>query len=335
MFEELKGKKVLFISTKNLDYLRNTQEIRLLAEQASQLDVIAFPDKSYPLRLMKVFWKLLRARCRQYQAVFVGFAPQLVVPFWGWKLKKSRLYIDFFISMYDTLCFDRKKVSPASFLGKRLLGADRRTLSRADVIVADTRAHGEYFCRELGADPDKVKVLYLEADREIYYPHRAERPREAEGKYVVLYFGSVLPLQGVDIVLGAAELLKDRKEICFYIIGPVNGKLQAPQGGNIHYIPWLDQKKLSDYIAFSDLCLAGHFCASIDKARRTIPGKAYIYRAMEKPMILGDNAANRELYSDREPGIYFVEMGSSAKLAEKIMAIKKERDQNENFFEKN
>ena len=139
----------------------------------------------------------------------------------------------------------------------------------------------------------------------------------------------------MDIVLGAAELLKDRKEICFYIIGPVNGKLQAPQGGNIHYIPWLDQKKLSDYIAFSDLCLAGHFCASIDKARRTIPGKAYIYRAMEKPMILGDNAANRELYSDREPGIYFVEMGSSAKLAEKIMAIKKERDQNEDFFEKN
>ncbi len=335
MFEELKGKKVLFISTKNLDYLRNTQEIRLLAEQASQLDVIAFPDKSYPLRLLKVFWKLLLTGCRQYQAVFVGFAPQLVVPFWGWKLKKSRLYIDFFISMYDTLCFDRKKVSPASFLGKRLLGADRRTLSRADVIVADTRAHGEYFCRELGADPDKVKVLYLEADREIYYPHRAERPWEAEGKYVVLYFGSVLPLQGVDIVLGAAELLKDRKEICFYIIGPVNGKLQAPQGENIHYIPWLDQKKLSDYIAFSDLCLAGHFCASIDKARRTIPGKAYIYRAMEKPMILGDNAANRELYSDREPGIYFVEMGSSAKLAEKIMAIKKERDQNEDFFEKN
>ena len=335
MFEELKGKKVLFISTKNLDYLRNTQEIRLLAEQASQLDVIAFPDKSYPLRLLKVFWKLLLTGCRQYQAVFVGFAPQLVVPFWGWKLKKSRLYIDFFISMYDTLCFDRKQVSPASFLGKRLLGADRRTLSRADVIVADTRAHGEYFCRELGADPDKVKVLYLEADREIYYPHRAERPWEAEGKYVVLYFGSVLPLQGVDIVLGAAELLKDRKEICFYIIGPVNGKLQAPQGGNIHYIPWLDQKKLSDYIAFSDLCLAGHFCASIDKARRTIPGKAYIYRAMEKPMILGDNAANRELYSDREPGIYFVEMGSSAKLAEKIMAIKKERDQNEDFFEKN
>ena len=335
MFEELKGKKVLFISTKNLDYLRNTQEIRLLAEQASQLDVIAFPDKSYPLRLMKVFWKLLLTGCRQYQAVFVGFAPQLVVPFWGWKLKKSRLYMDFFISMYDTLCFDRKKVSPSSFLGKRLLGADRRTLSRADVIVADTRAHGEYFCRELGADPDKVKVLYLEADREIYYPHRAERPWEAEGKYVVLYFGSVLPLQGVDIVLGAAELLKDRKEICFYIIGPVNGKLQAPQGGNIHYIPWLDQKKLSDYIAFSDLCLAGHFCASIDKARRTIPGKAYIYRAMEKPMILGDNAANRELYSDREPGIYFVEMGSSAKLAEKIMAIKKERDQNEDFFEKN
>ena len=36
MFQELKNKKVLFITTKNLDYLRNTQELRLLREQAAR-----------------------------------------------------------------------------------------------------------------------------------------------------------------------------------------------------------------------------------------------------------------------------------------------------------
>lgn len=319
MFEELKNKKVLFITTKNLDYLRNTQEIRQLKEKTDFLSVIGATDKSYPKRLLKVYGKLLATSCKDYDVIFVGFAPQLVVPFFQWKFRKKRLYIDFFISMYDTLAFDRKKFKPGSVFGKLLARLDRKTLKAADRIIADTRAHGKYFAEEFGADPQKIQVMYLEADRSIYYPHKVEKPAGAKGKYTVLYFGSVLPLQGVDIVLEAAERLKVREDICFYIIGPVGEKMKKPSGPDIHYIPWLSQDKLSDYIAFSDLCLAGHFNKEINKAKRTIPGKAYIYRAMEKPMILGENPANHELYSEKDPGISFVEMGSGKKLAEKIL----------------
>ena len=319
MFEELKNKKVLFITTKNLDYLRNTQEIRQLKEKTDFLSVIGTKDKSYPMRLLKVYWRILTRSCKKYDAVFVGFSPQLVVPFFKWKFRKSKIYIDFFISMYDTLAFDRKKFKPESVFGKLLAWLDRKTLKAADKIIADTRAHAKYFSEELGADPEKMQVMYLEADTSIYYPHQIEKPEPAKGKYTVLYFGSILPLQGVDIVLEAAERLKDRTDICFYIIGPIGEKMTKPSGPNIHYIQWLSQDKLSDYIAFSDLCLAGHFNREINKAKRTIPGKAYIYRAMEKPMILGENPANHELYSEKEPGIGFVEMGSGKKLAEKIL----------------
>ena len=319
MFEELKNKKVLFITTKNLDYLRNTQEIRQLKEKTDFLSVIGTKDKSYPMRLLKVYWRILTRSCKKYDAVFVGFSPQLVVPFFKWKFRKNKLYIDFFISMYDTLAFDRKKCKPESLFGKLLAWFDRKTLKEADGIIADTWAHAKYFEEEFGADPEKIQVMYLEADKSIYYPHRVEKPAQAKGKYTVLYFGSVLPLQGVDIVLEAAEILKDREDICFYIIGPIGEKMAKPSGSNIHYIQWLSQDKLSDYIAFSDLCLAGHFNKEINKAKRTIPGKAYIYRAMEKPVILGENPANHELYSEEDPGINFVEMGSGKKLAEKIL----------------
>ena len=40
----IEGKKVLFISTKNRDYLRNVQEIRLLEEHAAAVTVVAEPD---------------------------------------------------------------------------------------------------------------------------------------------------------------------------------------------------------------------------------------------------------------------------------------------------
>ena len=56
MFEELAGKKVLFVTTKNLDYLRNTQEIRLLQQAGASVTVIGTREKSYPVRLLKVFF---------------------------------------------------------------------------------------------------------------------------------------------------------------------------------------------------------------------------------------------------------------------------------------
>lgn len=57
------------------------------------------------------------------------------------------------------------------------------------------------------------------------------------------------------------------------------------------------------------------------KPKERIPGKAYLYHAVGKPMILGENLANHELFSEQEKGIYFVEMGSGEKLAEKIKKI--------------
>ena len=41
-------------------------------------------------------------------------------------------------------------------------------------------------------------------------------------------------------------------------------------------------------------------------------------------MILGENPANRELYSEDMDGIYFVEMGNPSALAKKILEIKGE-----------
>ena len=57
MFEELKNKKVLFITTKKFRLFTNTQEIRQLKEKTDFLSVIGTKDKSYPMRLLKVYWE--------------------------------------------------------------------------------------------------------------------------------------------------------------------------------------------------------------------------------------------------------------------------------------
>lgn len=323
MFQELKGKKVLFITTKNLDYIRNTQEINLLQETA-YLDIIGFFDKNYLKRIIKIYFKLLLLNKSKYDVIFCGFAPQLIVPFWKIKFHNSIFYIDFFISLYDTFVNDRKRVKKGTVFAKILKKIDIMTLKRADRIIVDTKAHGNYFVKELGADAKKIVVLYLEADKTIYFPRTVKKSKIFENKFLVLYFGSILPLQGVNVILDAIEILKDNQKIHFVIIGPVEKNSANMNLNNVTFINWLPQSELANYIAQADLCLAGHFEKSIGKARRTIAGKTYIYKAMNKAVVLGDNEANRELFKEGN-GNYFVPMSNANALAELIERIYQEK----------
>lgn len=315
------NKNVLFITTKNLDYLRNTQEIEIIKESADKIKIIGYEDKSYIKRLIKVYWNILTASVKKYDIIFVGFAPQLILPLFAWKFKNKEIIIDFFISVYDTMVNDRKKFKDKGLCSRLCKWLDTKCIKCGQYIISDTKTHGDYFAHEFGVERSKINTLYLKADRSIYYPRQQLKPEEIKDKFIVLYFGSVLPLQGIEVIMDAMNRLKDIPDIYFYFIGPVKDSITKIKGDNIKYIKWLNQEKLAEYISYSDLCLAGHFNKEINKARRTIPGKAYIYETMEKPMILGDNRATRELFSEDDRH-FFVEMGNGQALADKILQIK-------------
>ena len=311
---QFEGKRVLYITTKNLDYIRVTQEIDYLQQRAAGITVIGSKSKSYPKRLAYVWLSLMRQSMRDVDVAFVGFSPQLVVPFFKRKLKKRQLFIDFFISVYDTMIMDRKKFRDGGLVAKLTHKLDEATIKSADYVVCDTVAHGTFFAEEFEKEIDKIYVYYLHANEAIYHPMADVGIEAKSEKKKVLYFGSILNLQGVDVILDALREFADDDRISFEIIGPISDKMHKPIQSNVTYIDWLTQEDLAKHIAAADLCLAGHFSGDIMKAKRTIPGKAYIYEAMEKPMILGDGMANHELFNADEKHI-FVEMGNPKALA--------------------
>lgn len=319
------GKNILFLSTKNRDYIRNQQEINLLKGKANSYEEIVFSDKSYIKRILKVYLSCCKGIWRRADIIFVGFAPQLVFPFLGIWMRKKTVVIDFFISMYDTFVCDRKKFKKSSWIAKLLHQIDEITLQRCHHIIVDTKTHGAYFSEEFHVSPEKLEVMYLEADLSVYDSSKYMEERDEE-VLKVLYFGSILPLQGVEVILEAVRLLENQRNIVFTIIGPIKEKDNIETYSNVKFYRWLSQEQLAEQIARADLCLAGHFNAEIGKARRTIPGKAYIYEAMNKPMVLGENEANRELFQEDDRH-FFVEMGNAAALAAKITSIKK-KDRN-------
>lgn len=328
--KDIKGKNILYIATKNSDYIRVSQEIKIVKEQGKNIEIIAFSDKSYLIRILKVYAKLLITNVKQYDVIMIGFMAQMVIPIFMWKFRKRCVMTDFFISIYDTLVFDRKKIKEKSLAARICREVDRLTIKKSTFLLSDTKAHGQYFVEELGAKVDNIYVLYLKADSHIYYPRVVEKPEEYQGKYIVLYFGSILPVQGVDIVMETIRNMEAINDIHFIIIGPIGEKVEKVNTDNVTYINWLPQEKLAEYIAFSDLCLAGHFSSTVNKAKRTIPGKAYIYRAMGKKMILGDSPANKELFRENEE-VLFVTMGNSKELQKDILeeAVKWRKNRNE------
>ena len=78
--QSYQNQNVLFVTTKNLDYLRNTQEIRLIEQTAKSVTVLGSREKSYAKRLLHVYGKLCTMSMKPFDAVFLGFAPQLVLP---------------------------------------------------------------------------------------------------------------------------------------------------------------------------------------------------------------------------------------------------------------
>lgn len=323
VIEVIKGKRILYIATKNSDYIRIQQEIKLIEKYALKSTIIVSKEKSYPKRIFDVYKNIIKVHFEEYDTIFVGFMAQMIVPFVRWKFKRKELIVDFFISIFDTLVDDRKKVKNGSVFAKFIHKVDQITIANADYIVCDTNSHGKYFAEEFGVPISKFHTLYLEADITFYHPMKIERPKMWKDKFLVLFFGSILPVQGVEVILEAIDKLKEEKQIHFLVIGPINKKNQKISSDNVTYIDWLSQENLAKYISYADLCLAGHFSSEVNKAKRTIPGKAYIYDAMGKAMVLGDTLANHELFRE-DKRHSFVPVGSSEKLAEIISEKRKQ-----------
>lgn len=325
----ISGKKVLFISPTDADYIRNRQEIELLKAHAAHVHQITFDDRGRLtfLSIKKILSTLIRtfgSLHRPFDTVFIGGMPQVILPLIYPFVWRKQLVIDFFISMYDTLVQDRARVSERSPTAKFLKGLDVLTLSLADRVIVDTRAHGLYFKESFGLKKPWT-VLYLKADDRIYYPRTVSKSPELAKKFIVFFFGAMNPLQGVDTLLTCAKSLRDVEDIVFTLVGPVDKLSQETQSlldlPNVRLLStWMKQEELADCIAMADLCIAGHLNKSIGKGSRVIPGKAYIYLSMEKMTVLGDNPANRELFSDSSPRIIWVRMGDPEHLKKAILS---------------
>ena len=324
--------KSIFLAGREVNYPRNALMLSAI-QGVSQTTVIGSQGSNVykggirPILRQSVrsFLQLIpRLIKRDFDFVFIGFFGQLLTKMIS-PFTRKPIIMDMFVSAYDTLVEDRQITGKKSLLSKLLFWLDKQSGKRAKLIFVDTLAHAEYFHESFGISLLKMKRVFVGCDEELFHP----MPENPESR-TVLYYCSYLPLHGVDVVVQAAELLQADPAIKFKIIGEgidykkIQKYVQENQLRNVELAAPVSIDRLPKEIQNSLICLGGHFGASA-KACRVIPGKAFQMIAMGKPVIMGDNTANRELLT-HGVDCWFCEMNNPRALADAISTLLQDRE---------
>jgi len=134
---------------------------------------------------------------------------------------------------------------------------------KARKVIALTDGYKEYFVK-IGIAPDKIAVLPNGVDEEwLNYRPDALPPELAElkkqGKFIVMYAGAVGKFNYLDYLLEAAQLLKDRPQISFVLVGDGNYKAQLEAKAidmgldNVLFLGSRSRQEVPAYLSYADL----------------------------------------------------------------------------------
>jgi glycosyltransferase involved in cell wall biosynthesis len=264
-------------------------------------------------RLVLAEARLLTRRPVDVDALIVGYPGHLDLPAAKRVARGRPIVFNPLVSLADTLVSDRARFRPRSPFARVLELVDRRAFGAADLVVADTEAHAQFF-GQLADTP--VEVCLVGAEDRLFTP--GWKPQEP---FTALFVGKLIPLQGIDVVLEAARLVP---ELRFRVIG--SGQLEpllARRSANVEHVPWVDYERLPEEFHRAG-CALGIFGTSA-KAARVIPNKAFQALACAAPLVTADTAAVRELLADEESAL-LVPPGDPAALARALRRLSADSD---------
>ena len=193
------------------------------------------------------------------------------------------LIFDPLISAHDKQVWERYKLAEASAAARRLLAWESRLFSLADLVLADTLGHAQYFSATLGVPQAKIRVVYVGADETLFTP----APERAPGAPLdVLFYGSFIPLQGAETIIGAARLYRGPAvRWCLLGDGPAKAACEAAAAGlgNVTFEQRIPYPQLPARLHRADILL-GVF-GTTQKAGRVIPNKVFQALASGRPVI--------------------------------------------------
>jgi glycosyltransferase involved in cell wall biosynthesis len=246
-------------------------------------------------------------RALDVDAVVVGYPGHFLVPF-GRALaavRRAPLVFDPLVSLLDTFAGDRGLVRSGGAKAAAVHAVDAVAFRLPDMVLADTWAHAAYYQEALGLARARLAVVPVGALPEPLASGVARALGPGE-RLTVLQYGKWSPLHGADVVLGAAEVLRD-EPFRFVLVG--EGQLSADLRAriadrgltNVDWVGELPHSELRARTLAADVCL-GVFGRS-EKAGRVVPNKVFDALACARPCVTADSDGAREWLRDGESAL--------------------------------
>lgn len=303
---------------KDPDYVRATVLRRILDAQ-EDIDLVICKNKHkgllrYPEVIAKIIWIRIAQRPDTYLVTFRGYE---ILPFAAFLTWPRTLIYDELVNPLEWLREDRREAW-AKFIPQNLLhGFYRLLIRRCSLVIADTQAHASYSAELLGLPEDKFKALPVGTDERVF--NTDIKSIKKSKQFTVFYYGSMLPLHGLEIAMQAALLLKDRG-IDFVFVGggeqaATLAETYMQKGARITHKKWVPFNDLAIEAVNADLTLGGPFGDS-PQAQRVVTGKTYQFLACGAPVLVGQNLSSHSFINKKNA--LTVPLGDPQALADQI-----------------
>lgn len=281
-------------------------------------------------RVLKAYWNLFQAHrhTAEYDVMLVGYPGQFDVYLgrllsW-WRRKPQAL--DILMSLH-LIAEERGLTKKSPFTGKLIFWLEKGGLKLPDLLIADTPEYRTYYSEKYRIPEDRFKLVPLGVDNRIYTPRSNLHP--PQDHFRVIYYGTFIPLHGVETMIQAAAELRNHPDIYFDFYGEGQEREFAEKLAeelnldNVHFRGWIDKEKLPDEIAQSHVCL-GVF-GTTKQSRCTIQNKIWEGMMMQRPVITGD-AETIQLELQHKEHVYLVERANPQALAMGLLELKNDPD---------
>lgn len=314
-----KNKVCYILSYKAPDYIRTRVLTKALADIDSVELYLAINSRRSPLRYLQTLWRLILVRFKHRPDLYIlGFRGQEI--FWPVRLITigKPLVFDEFINMHDWLGDENDKLP--GWLLKLADWYEALALKASRMVLSDTELGAKKSAETYNIAAAKFRTIYVGADEALFKPRRsAPKNKDLE----VFFYGNLAPLHGLNLILEAAALLKE-KPVHFMVIGG-RGRLREIKTirrfikdrglDNVTHREWLNFEDIPAQMAASDLFLGGPF-GDTSQARRVITGKTFQALAIGVPTLVGRINENVE-FKDKQ-NCLLVKQGSAKALADAI-----------------
>ena len=274
--------------------------------------------------LLRAYWPLRSS----YDVMVLGYTGQFdafIARPLTW-LARRPLVLDLCMSLY-LIVTQRGLSREHRFTSRFVYCCEWLACRFPDLLILDTPEYVQYFCDTYDISADRFRLVPAGADDQIFRPLP---PRTPDDQFRVVFHGTFIPNgHGIEVILRAADCLRDHPEILFELIGDGQAKAAAVALvkslalPNVKFTGWVPKAELPTRLAQADVIL-GVF-GTTAHVFLTIPNKIFEGLAMRKPVITRDGPAVRRTLRHGED-LYLVDSDEPAVLAQAILDLQADRE---------